>query len=217
MTFYSAQMWWIGLDVKSKTRACRFDSALVELGGRVSTLLMSKKTQSNDFAIATLDDLLGAIYALILAFHNSPSFKYRSKGQCIDPRAVLKRARSVKQAGGVRTTGKWMAGFHFNSALFRLAAVYHRSLKIAVGRPTCRDHVGRERDPSSLISQAKREYNAWVGHGWSNVNVQKVHMEVNGLKHKSAGIYWGRDVNEVEATSAAKELLDLLVAWNSQP
>jgi len=43
----------------------------------MSALLQSAKVQKHNFAIATLDDLLGAIYAFALAFHNQPAFKYR--------------------------------------------------------------------------------------------------------------------------------------------
>jgi len=36
----------------------------------------------------------------------------------------------------VRTSGNWLAGFHFNSALFRIAATYHRGLKVVSGKET---------------------------------------------------------------------------------
>ena len=208
---------WIGLHSQSTSKACRFDRDLIELGERMTALLSSTKAQQNDFALATLDDLLGAIYALILAFHNDRTFKYRPQGQKIDPRAVLKRARSIAQAHRIRTGGKWIAGFHFNSALFRLSAVYHRSLKIVTGQPKSRHRVGDENDPGSLLSKAKKTYNGWRTHAWGNGSIKKVHKEVNGLKHTSAGIYWGRDVKETEAIWAVEELLELLEAWNSQP
>ena len=80
-----------------------------------------------------------------------------------------------------------------------------------------RQMIGDDKHSNSLISRAKNKYKAWTGRTWSDVSIRKVHREVNGLKHTSAGIYWGRDVNETEAILAAKELLELLEAWNAQP
>jgi hypothetical protein len=89
----------------------------------------------------------------------------------IDIAAAQKRAAQI--AGGqLRFDGKWMAGFHFNSALFRIAAVYHRILKIVVGRPTNRDEVptlrypGRESLPpmeTCGMVQPRRPPGPWPG------------------------------------------------------
>lgn len=95
---------WIVLRPRSQGKSFRFDQQLVGLGKRIAKLLSSKKAKGNDFVLATLDDFLGAVYALILALHNDPPFKHRPRGQRIDPRAVLKRARSISQAHRVRTT-----------------------------------------------------------------------------------------------------------------
>jgi hypothetical protein len=203
---------WIRLTC-GKVVACRWDRDLIEIGERVSSLLTSPKIQNSNFALATLDDLLGAIYAFILAFHNQPSFKYRPVGTKIDPHAVLKRARSISRAHQVRLTGKWMAGFHFNSGLFRLLAVYHRILKIALGQPASKGQIGDETNPTSLLSRSRAKYTAWTGQPWNNTHINIVRMEVNELKHDAAGKYWGRRVKESDAIAALEELLDVLEAW----
>lgn len=72
-----------------------------------------------------LDEFLGAIYALIFA--KQRRFADRV-GRPVDPTAYSKRAEQLGR-GEVRVDGKWMAGFFFNSAILRISAVYHRSLR----------------------------------------------------------------------------------------
>jgi hypothetical protein len=206
---------WVKLNSNGRSKSSRFDPELIGFGQEIANLLTSTKVKQSVYTVATLDDLLGAIHALILTFHNDPPFKYRPRK--IDPQVVLDRARSISKAHKIRMTGKWMAGFHFNSALFRLSAVYHRSLKVVTGQPTSRKGIGNDKDPNSLLSQAKKAYKGWTGRAWDNGNITRVHGEVNDLKHKSVGIFWGRNVKEVVAISAVKELLGLLKPWESQP
>jgi hypothetical protein len=203
---------WVQL-ARGKGASSRWDRDLISIAERVSVLLASQKVQNSYFAFATLDDLLGAIYAFVLAFHNQPSFKYRPVGKKIDPHVIVKRARSISQAHRIRLSGKWMAGFHFNSALFRLLAVYHRVLKIAVGKPRTGEHIGDETDPKSLLHRSKGVYKSWTGKQWDNIHINTVRTEVNDLKHDSAGIYWGRRVKESDAIAAVEELLKLFEAW----
>jgi hypothetical protein len=63
----------------------------------------------------TLDDFLGAIYALVFAqrcdFTNGTA-------RSIDITSVQKHAAQMA-VGGLRPDGKQMAGFHLNSALLR--------------------------------------------------------------------------------------------------
>lgn len=103
-----------------------------------------------------------------------------------------------------------MAGFHFNSSLFRLLAVYHRSLKIVTGKPQTRAQIPK------LLPRARKVYQSWTAQAWTDANIHKVHREVNNLKHQAAGIFEGRDVKESDAIQAAAELLNLLEAWNAQ-
>src|SRR6267378_5710466 len=118
MTVPKAETPWVLLAPKGKDKSSRFDEELIDFGGRLAELLNSGKAKRNDCALATLDDLLGAVYALIFAMHKEPSFKNRPIGQRTDPHVILNRARAIAKSHRIRTTGKWMAGFHFNSALF---------------------------------------------------------------------------------------------------
>ncbi len=106
-----------------------------------------------------------------------------------------------------------MAGFHFNSALFRSLAVYHRVLKIAVGKPRSKEQIGNETDSKSLLYKSKDVYQSWTGKQWINIHINTVRTEVNDLKHDSAGIYWGRRVKESDAIAGLRELLELFEAW----
>jgi len=196
--------------------SCTFDHDLTDFGRRIAGLLESKKTQQYDYAVATLDDLLGAVHALIMALHNDPPFVNRPRGKKIEIQPLLDRAKGIAEEHRVRMGGAWMAGCHFNSAISRLSFVYHRSLKIVTGQLKDRKQVGWEDDQTSLIYTAKKIYKGWTGVEWDNENIRDVHKEVNELKHDAKGIYWGRDVDEAEAVQAIKELLNLLEAWNSQ-
>jgi hypothetical protein len=206
----------IELSPKRKAAPYRCDNHFIRAAERIAALLGSREVQASHFALATLDDLLGALYSFILALHNEPSFKFRPKGQPIEAHVVLKRSRSIARAHTIRLTGKWMAGLHFNSGLFRLLAVYHRSLKLVLGKPSCKDQIGSELDPKSLISLAKTKYKQWTGAKWANINVETVRKEINEIKHDTAGIYWGRRVSETKAVLAMAELLDLVETWASQ-
>jgi hypothetical protein len=106
-----------------------------------------------------------------------------------------------------------MAGFHFNSGLFRLLAVYHRALKITVGQPGIKDQIGDATNPKSLLNRAKTKYKGWTGDHWNNSHIDSVRTEVNELKHDAAGKFWGRRVNEGDAICSVEELLDILEAW----
>jgi hypothetical protein len=45
---------------------------------------------------------------------------------------------------------------------------------------------------------------------WSNANIDRLHDEVNDLKHTPHGLYGGRNVAYTEAVAAVGELLDLV-------
>ena len=93
-----------------------------------------------------------------------------------------------------------MAGFHFNSALLRLAAVYHRGLKVVTGESGPNVYVG------PLLQKLQPIYMGWTGHSWSNANVHRLHGEVNDLKHTPQGLFGGRNVKYSEAIGAAAEV-----------
>jgi hypothetical protein len=67
------------------------------------------------------------------------------------------------------------------------------------------------------LSRAKKTYMGWQRREWEKSNIAKVHGGVNEIKHASTGTFWGRPVDELEATAAARELITLLEAWSGQP
>src|SRR5258708_5624417 len=86
-------------------------AALAQSAGRIATLLSSPVAKNNPDLAGSLDDFLGAVYALVFA--KEGDFTHRPNRQ-IDISAVEKLAKQLA-AGQVRTDVKWMAGFHFNN------------------------------------------------------------------------------------------------------
>jgi hypothetical protein len=179
-----------------KATACQI---LFECAGRIRTLFESQLVQSSASMQASLDDLLGAVYSLVYARNHD----YDDRQHALDPKdiqAVSVRALDISK-GKVRTEGKWTAGFYFNNALFRIAAIYHRALKIATEKETEGDYVG------ALLPEVERKHPKW-----KNANLMKIHRQVNDLKHTADGVYQGRDVKFNEAVCALDELLSLIEA-----
>jgi len=176
------------------------DKELADYGARILTLLRSPHAQKSHFLVATLDDFLGVLYALIFAKHNS--FEERSRP--IEVPTVVKRAGNVAE-GTVRTSGKWLAGFYFNSALFRIAAAYHRGLKVVSGKETCRLYK------DELLKIVGLRFPKW-----QHTNLDYVYDEVNDLKHEAEGLFNSRDVSRDKARAAVAELLELFELWNDR-
>lgn len=173
-------------------------------GRRLDALLNKPKVLADDNVAGTLDEFLGALYGLIFA--RVQGFVDRPPGTLIEL-PVLQRRSGQIASGKIRVDGKWMAGFHFNSALLRLAAVYHRGLKILTGEVRPYVYV------DALLKTLDPMYTGWTGHPWSNANIDRIHDEVNDLKHTPHGLYGGRNVAFAEAIAAFGELLDLFEAW----
>jgi hypothetical protein len=172
-------------------------ATLSRAASRIATLLKPPMAKSNAELPASLDDFLGVVYALISA--KKDGFKNRPD-RSISILAVEKLARQMA-SGKLRTDGKWIAGFHFNSALFRTAAVSHRILQIVVGRD---DNV------PTLCDEAEKLYSKWSG-----VNVRKVCSEVNKLKHRCKALLERRNVAYEDALAAVGALLDLIEVWTA--
>lgn len=179
--------------------------ALAEFAGQLAERLSNPTIQSNQNAVGALDDLLGAVYSLILARHYH--FDDRTD-KPIEIEVVQKRASQIHR-GDVRIDGKWIAGWHFNSALFRIAAVYHRLLKMSAGQPTTRDHVW------TLRPRVEALYQQWRKAKWSSDRVRAIHEEVNTLKHTPRGVISARTVTFDDALASIGELVDLLEALSS--
>jgi hypothetical protein len=173
------------------------NAALSGHAGRIGKLLKAPAVLANPDLAASLDDFLGAVYALIQAKQHS--FTDRS-GRAIAVTPVAQRAVRIA-SGRVRTDGQWIAGFYFNNALFRTAAVYHRILQIV---------VGKDGNVPTLQGEALTLYGHWV-----SIKLHKVYIQVNELKHDPQGIYDGRLVTYQEALTAIGDLLDLVEAWRA--
>lgn len=180
-------------------------SRLASFAGRIKALLDEPKVQADAYLRHALDDFLGAIYALFFARHFH--FADRPMGTQPEPDKVQLRAEQVAN-GRLRIDGQWMAGFHFNSALLRIAAVYHRVLRVLANDH--RRNVWVDELQNKLLTDAR--YAAWPGRPWSFANLQVIHTEVNRLKHDGAGVGLGRDARYAQALDAIEELLILLEA-----
>jgi hypothetical protein len=175
---------------------------LAKYADRIARLLESQKAKSNHALAASLDDFLGVVYALILA----KKYEFKDRSSCpIQVGVVIKRAKDLAK-GMVRTDGVWMAGLHFNSALYRTSAVSHRLLKPV---------VGKDDKLKKLLPAAEVLYRKWTGNKWNHGNTKGIHDEVNDLKHTPKGIHDGRrpDAGFQNGLSAVGELLDLVEAW----
>src|SRR6266571_4708631 len=85
-------------------------AGLARFARRIADLLRLPGVKTNPEMLGTLDDLLGAIYALIIA--RERDFTNRTDRR-IEIAAVERRAMQLAD-GRIREDGKWMAGFHFN-------------------------------------------------------------------------------------------------------
>ena len=103
-----------------------------------------------------------------------------------------------------------MVGFHFNGALFRIAAAYHRVMKVVLGEPKSKEYA------PALQPRAAAPYRTWKSRDWESRSNQAVYKEVNDLKHTPQGVYEGRKVQFNEAVEAVEELLDLIESWEAQ-
>ena len=181
------------LDLNDPTEA-----RLAACARRISQLLAAPAAVANADVESSLDDLLGAVYGLIRAKYK----KFRDRtGRHINIKPVAQRAARIG-TGNLRTTGLWIAGFYFNNALFRTAAVYHRILQVAAAL-----HTGRN-DVPTLQTAVIARYP-----GWNSIRLHKVHSQVNELKHEPQGVYHGRLVTYEDALTAACDLLDLIEVW----
>ncbi len=181
----------LGLDPSDPVHA-----ALMGYAGRIAKLLTAPAVRTNPDAAGSLDDFLGAVYALIQAKQHS----FSNRTGPIDITAVEKRAVQIA-AGRVRTDGKWIAGFYFNNALFRTAAVYHRFLKVITAT---NGYVPALRPIAQTLYPA-----------WTSTSLDMVHSQVNDLKHTPRGVHDQRSVTYADAVNAVDELLALIEAWTA--
>jgi hypothetical protein len=177
------------------------DSKQERLAGfatRIVRLLENPEVQKNDPLIAVIDDLLGAVYALIAA--RQENFKGKLGKSAFEP--ILDRAKLIA-ARKPRNSGNWMAGFHFNSAMFRISAAFDRLPKSPGGcahGEACCEHGAAAR------------YRKAKGKAWRNQQLHDIRKEVNAIKHEAIGIYEGRQATFNNALAAVNQILDLAEA-----
>lgn len=161
---------------------------LAQYAARIAKLLEGVQTNPNHLLVAVLDDLLGAIYSLVSAVEKG--FKGKTGSSEFDP--ILTRAKQLAN-GQVRRDGNWMAGFHFNSGMFRISAVFARL-------------------PEALSGSHERAKNAYLtktGKPWENTDAHAIREEVNALKHDEQGVYARRLADLPTALLAVGQLLEL--------
>jgi hypothetical protein len=150
--------------------------ALAESASPIAGLLDTPKVGADKGVKDCLDLLLGAVYSLVFA--TQEKFEHRV-GRPVEDDKVLIRARDLK-AGTVRMDGKWIAGFHLNSALFRVSCVYDRILSLLSQRPTLDE----------------RRKDAETRYGWrEHDKTRAIRGQVNKFKHSTSGTYVRRHQN----------------------
>src|SRR6266436_96246 len=175
---------------------------LADYDARILKLLHCPQAQQNHFLLATLDDFLGVLYALIFAKCKNHPFKGREGP--IEIQTVIKRAEHVAK-GRVRTSGTWLSGFYFKSALFRIAATYHRGLKVVSGKETS------DLQKAELLKIVEPAFPSW-----QHKELDKIHKEVNQLKHEGKGLFHKRGVTWTQAQAGVAELIELFELWSTE-
>jgi len=138
-----------------------------------------------------LDIVAGAMLCLLEAADN---FRDRPGAWKPNYRENVQQYTADMSRGKKPDKKLWLAGWHFNSALVRIAAAYHRSLKAATGRKD-----GNRKELLKLLP--------WFT---AYENLGKVYDEVNSVKHDvSAGVE-GREVTFEVALAATRELVEFL-------
>ena len=168
---------------------------LAGFAGRIVRLLEKPDVQRNEPLVSVLDDLLGAVYALIAA--RQENFKGKMGKSEFAP--ILDRAKLIA-TGKPKNSGNWMAGFHFNSAMFRVSAVFDRLPKSLAGckhGEACCEHGAAAR------------YQKAKGKAWQMQQLHDIRKEVNAIKHEAIGVYRGRKANLNAGLSAVNQILEL--------
>lgn len=177
-----------------------FVAQLANQAKQLHKLMPVKLTTRGDEGLAaTLDLYLGALHALILARQHGFRERSRRKPSLAAIRADAERLAHREQ----RIDGPWLAGYYFNDGLFRVSAVYHRSLQLVV-------YPFRKGDNyvDDLLPEVLRQRGPW-----EHDSIAQVHDEVNTLKHVPGGLVDGRTVGLKTAIRGSVQLLRLLEAW----
>lgn len=167
---------------------------LARCASRIVPLLKSAHGRGDKEMIGVFDDMLGAIYALV----DAHKLGFHGKSSESEYGAIEKRSTQVGK-GEVKRAGSWMAGFHFNSAIFRISAVFARLVIRIAGKPKEQD----ARDDANAAFLKKKHT------PWANKEANAIRKEVNNLKHEVGGVFKGRAEDMTTALTALDQLLTL--------
>jgi len=144
--------------------------------------------------------LLGVLYALARAM----VLRFEDRTGAALPHDYPNELSDISMSigrGALPQDGQWLAGFYFNSALQRLSAIYHRTLRVlnnAEGSRRSAPQLARDAIAKKLLPQDKL------------VAFLVVQDEINRLKHVSDSVLVNRPVDIALAVMAAKEAVFLL-------
>lgn len=177
---------------------------LIEIRSLARDAIGLRRTAYSRSALVGL--YLGALHALARAVE----LGFRDRVGSIPARSYSRDlTRRLKRFGDGKLSLKrqWLAGFYFNDATFRLAALYERGLKAATGGK------GQENVPclrqiaiaKGLMSES--DFRA----------LDAVRKDINHLKHRDGLLLKGRTVPLRRAIVAAREALQLLAIVAGKP
>jgi len=143
---------------------------------------------------ATTDYLLGALHSL----NEAHRLDFVDRPDIPPACESIQSIAGVLEAGVPIPQGQWLAGYYFNSALVRMSAVFHRSLKI-------KHH--------QILSTLKvNQLDPTAQKTWPDL--WSILEEVNDLKHDAAGCWEGRTVRFTQALAAMDKLIEILEGWD---
>ena len=149
--------------------------------------------------LALKEILTGAAYALAKSYR----LDYSRDASAVSRSDYLGVASILidLSRGTLPNEGQWLAGFYFNSALLRIAAGYHRTLKILTG----------ENEGKHCLKLLARERGLISDHELSSI--ETIWKEVNDFKHSAVRsayeINSRRTVDLKEALEGLRELVEL--------
>lgn len=168
---------------------------------------------------APLDYLLGALHGL----HQATRLQYKDRDHALDdvrgrsPEGIeyweygpLTRVRLMTE-GKLRVDGAWVAGFYFNSALARMAAVFDRVVRLKATQKGLIKTGSKPRRPPS-VWELLRDLGL---NRYTKGKLADVYAEVNPLKHSPEGLAKRRKVTMGDATVAFAQMLELVESFHA--
>lgn len=170
------------------------DPRLVEIAEKLSTLVAALP---HDRLGDLLDLTAGGLASLTLARQH----RYQDRPEPLPKDYYEKLCERVERmaAGTVPSRGRWISGYHFNSAIFRIAAVRVKTRALLKGI----DRQNKQREGQLRASLPDTDFD-------------QLHNEYRELKHGPAGLAAGRQVTFDLAVEALQEVIAVLDARKSE-